>query len=119
MATVHNTIPETLSKVFTHLIRFQIHPTPWKTVKRILIPKPGKKETDDANRYGPTALLTCLGKALEKVLARRIALSATRIGAIAQTRIGFQANRSIQDAVLTLLTTTQNWLVDGKTRYRK
>jgi hypothetical protein len=43
------------------------HTEEWKVAKGICIPKPGKKNYDQAKTYWIILLLSCLGKLIEKV----------------------------------------------------
>ncbi|KAI0995630.1 hypothetical protein K3495_g12549 [Podosphaera aphanis] len=48
------------------------HPTPSKKANVIIFPKSGDRNFNLPNPYRPIALLSCLGKGLERIIARRI-----------------------------------------------
>jgi hypothetical protein len=48
------------------------HPKVWRTATIAVVPKPGKSDYSLPKSYRPVALLECLSKLLEKVVAKRI-----------------------------------------------
>ena len=55
---------------FNELLRLGYFPTPWKSAKVILIPKPNKDRTKPEN-YRPISLLPALGKIFERIIDNR------------------------------------------------
>jgi hypothetical protein len=45
------------------------HPRCWRQAMTVIIPKPNKPDYSDPKAYQPIALLNCLGKILEKLMA--------------------------------------------------
>jgi hypothetical protein len=60
--------------VFVHLFDLCLtHGThPWKEAKAVVLPKPSRPDYSAPKAYRPIALLECLGKLLEKIVAQRI-----------------------------------------------
>lgn len=114
VAAIHNPIPLRLSEIYPALLRHGITPPKWKTAKCILIPKPGKKEKDEAKSFRLISLLSCLSKTLETVVAQRIVEAAIEVGAINNNQTNSRARRSVQDALLRLLTHSHDWLWSPK-----
>jgi hypothetical protein len=48
------------------------HPRPWWQSTMVVIPKPNKPDYSNPKAYRPIALLNCLGKVLEKLMASRL-----------------------------------------------
>lgn len=114
IAALHSAIPNHLCDLYGSLLRHRIHSNRWKTAICILIPKSEKKDTNAAKSYGPISILSCLGKALEKIVARRMSHLAATLKVIANPQMGSQAHRSPTDALLRILTPAQDWLVQTK-----
>lgn len=114
VATIHNSIPYTLSNLYGVLLRHGLHPTSWKNAKCILIPKPSKKEKNQAKSDCPKALLSTLSKTLEKIVALRQARLAVQIGAINNNQTGSTEQLSVQDPLCRILTPAQSWLEQKK-----
>jgi len=60
-----------LLEIFNQMLDSGIYPHTWKSATIITIPKPNKPSSD-INSYRPISLLSCLGKTLEKIIARRL-----------------------------------------------
>jgi len=48
-------------------------PQSWKLAKVAIIPKVGKKNKTSVRSWRPIALLSCVSKGLERIIARRLA----------------------------------------------
>jgi hypothetical protein len=60
-----------LTYLFNHCFRFSHFPAPWKEVKTIILPKPGKDPKFPPN-FRPISLLSTTGKLFEKPILRTI-----------------------------------------------
>lgn len=67
-----------------------------------MVPKPGKADYSLPKCYRPVALLECMGKLLEKVIAKRISHDITALGLIPTTQFGARPFSSTIDAGLCL-----------------
>jgi hypothetical protein len=54
------------------------HPTYWQQATTVIVPKPGKPNYSIPKAYRPVALLNCVGKILEKLIANRLAYMAEK-----------------------------------------
>lgn len=61
-----------ITHFFNACIRLGTHPRTFKTANVVIIPKPGKRNRKLPKSYRPISLLSCLGKGLERLVARRI-----------------------------------------------
>jgi hypothetical protein len=67
---------EVASELITYILdwslKLGIHHDSWKTAITVVIPKPNKKDYMNPRSYRPIQLLECLGKLLEKIVAKRL-----------------------------------------------
>ena len=74
-------------------------PTQWKLAEVAMIPKIGKKDKTSVRSWRPIALLSCMGKGLERIIARRIAWTAMTCGVLSPQHGGALPKRSAMDLV--------------------
>ncbi len=79
------------------------HLHPWKEAVVCVIPKPGHADYTLAKNFQPISLLECLGKLLEKLVARLIYSDMDKFVLVPTTQFGGQNASSTVDAGLTLL----------------
>ena len=75
-------------------------PTPFKGAKVVVIPKPGKtkKQKELAIAWRPIALLNCLGKIIETIVAKRVTDAAEDGGLLPEGQFGNRKQRSTEVA---------------------
>lgn len=78
------------------------HPLNFRNAILCALPKPGKRPKHLPRFYRLIALLSCLGKGLEKVVARRLGDIALRYQLISPLHFGAISGRSAVDAAATL-----------------
>lgn len=78
------------------------HPLIFRNAILCALPKPGKRPKHLPRSYRLIALLSCLGKGLEKVVARRLGDIALKYQLISPLHFGAISGRSAVDAVATL-----------------
>ena len=74
----------------------------WRDATTAVIPKPKKPDYTAPKAYRPVALLNCLGKTLEKIMARRLGFMAEAHELLHQDQIGGRRQRNAVDAVIAL-----------------
>jgi hypothetical protein len=79
------------------------HPRLWKEAVVAVIPKPKRSDYTLAKNFRPISLLECLGKLLEKVVAKLIYRDMTKHNLIPTTQFGGRNASSTLDAGLALL----------------
>jgi len=92
--------PHLLPHLFTACLRHAAHPPEWKTANCVVIPKPGKKSYSHPKSYRPISLLSCFGKLLESIVAKRLSQTAQMCGATHPSQMGAQPENSAIDALL-------------------
>ena len=90
-----------IAKVLCSCLKLGYFPSAWKTAKTILIPKPGK-DTREAKNFRPISLLSCLGKLLERILARRISRYMEEKNLFSNSQSGFLSNHMTAEQLLRL-----------------
>jgi hypothetical protein len=78
------------------------HPWSWREATIVIIPKPNKPAYSSIKAYWPIALLNCLGKILEKLMASRIAQMAEAHHLLHPDQIGSRPQHSAIDAAMAL-----------------
>ena len=71
---------------------------PWKDAKVVVLPKPSRPDYSAPKAYRPIALLECLGKLLEKIVARRIMDESNAHGLISSHQFGSRDYHCAVDA---------------------
>jgi hypothetical protein len=97
-----NAIPSCFQTLFEACLHLGHHLTEWKTANIAVVPKPGKEDYSLPKSYRPVALLECIGKLLEKVIARRLTHDITALRLIPTTQFGARPFSSTIDAGLCL-----------------
>ena len=67
-------IQDHITSLYRSCITQGYHPTPWKQAETVMCPKQGgKRKLTSPKAWRPIALLSCLSKGLERLIARRMA----------------------------------------------
>lgn len=75
------------------------HPSAFCRAEVIFLPKPNKRDLSSPKSWRPIALLSCLGKGLERLMARRISHAAITQNVLSQQQFGALPKRSATDLV--------------------
>ena len=78
------------------------HPKCWKQATGAILKKPGKPDYSAPKAYRVIALLNCLGKVSERILAQRLGYLAETTTLLHPTQIGGRLKKSAIDAALLL-----------------
>ncbi|KZL65521.1 endonuclease reverse, partial [Colletotrichum incanum] len=73
LKTARLVIKDIVFSLYSGCIREGWHPTCFKEAILVILPKPGKRDRTLPRSYRPIALLSVLGKGLERLVARRLA----------------------------------------------
>ena len=96
------TAPETLFFLFSKCIEIGHYPNPFKHSNTLVVPKPGKNDYSNPSAYRPIQLIECLGKVLDKVVARCIQYEVAQGNLVPHSQFGGRIASSTIDAGLTL-----------------
>jgi ribonuclease HI len=100
--------------LFNKCLRAAYYPKAWKLAEVVMIPKPGKKDLSSCRSYRPIALISCLGKGLERLVARRMTWSALRGRLISPQQAGALPKRAATDLVAAFVNDAEWGLVTKK-----
>lgn len=100
--TAESLLTPILSKVFESCLTYGYFPKTWKTATTAILRKFDKDDYSEAGAYRPIALLSCLGKVFETILARRITYWAETHKILAQGHMGGRRQHSTDDAFVIL-----------------
>ena len=87
--------------LYSRCLALNYFPQSWKLAEVAMLPKTGKKNLDKSSvrSWRPIALLSCISKGLERVVARRIAWTALTNGILSPQHGGALPKRSAMDLV--------------------
>jgi ribonuclease HI len=83
--------------LYTRCLQLTHFPEQWCTAEVVMLPKVGKKDKTSPRSWRPIALLSCLSKGLERIVARRIAWTALTAGLLSPQHGGALPKRSAMD----------------------
>jgi len=105
------------SDFITYIINWSIHlgvhHPAWKRTVVVVIPKPNKTPYSSPQSHRPIQLIECLGKLVEKVVAKRLSYECSRLGLIPANQFGGVASASCPDAGLVVTHDVQEALNRG------
>ncbi len=90
------------------------HPLPFRTAMLVAIPKAGKKDKSSPRSYRLIALLSVLGKGLERLVARRLAWTAIREKVLHPQHFGALPRRSATDLAAAVIHDIEEARIRGK-----
>lgn len=91
-----------ITLLFQRLTEEGVHPQAFKHAEVVILPKAGKRDRSLPKSYRPIALLSCLGKGLERLLARRINFWALKLKILARDQCSAISKRSAVDLTTAL-----------------
>ncbi|ODM14227.1 hypothetical protein SI65_10361 [Aspergillus cristatus] len=92
-----------ISALYKHCATTGWHPTPFRQALLVALPKPGKKDYSSPRSYRLIALLSTLGKGLERLIAHRMAWVAIKYKVLHPQQFGALPCRSATDLAATLV----------------
>ncbi|KAM4054890.1 endonuclease-reverse transcriptase domain-containing protein [Hirsutella rhossiliensis] len=84
-------------------ITVQMLKAPFREAEVVMITKPGRRNLSTPRAWRPISLLSCLGKGLERLIARRLAWASVHYGVLHSQQAGALPKRSAVDLVAALL----------------
>lgn len=95
-------------------LRTGLFPSAWKVARTAILWKPHKPDYADPSAYRPIALLSCLSKVVESMIANRLKVRAELEGILPQGHYGGRPQRSTEDALTHLTAWTKNQWSKGR-----
>ncbi|TVY74939.1 putative RNA-directed DNA polymerase from transposon BS [Fusarium oxysporum f. sp. cubense] len=90
-------------RLFERCLTTGHHPKPFKEAEVVMIAKPGRRDLTEPRAWRPISLLSCLGKGLERLIARRLAWAAVHYSVLHSQQAGALPKRSATDLVTALI----------------
>ncbi|RYC77063.1 hypothetical protein BFJ63_vAg20063, partial [Fusarium oxysporum f. sp. narcissi] len=90
-------------RLFERCLTIGHHPKPFKEAEVVMIAKPGRRDLTSPRAWRPVSLLSCLGKGLERLIARRLAWAAVHYSVLHPQQAGALPKRSATDLVTALV----------------
>jgi hypothetical protein len=99
----YRSIPDWFNSLFAEVLNQGYHPRCWREATGAILPKPNKPDYTAVKAYRIVALLNCLGKIAEKLVAQRLADLCEAHHLLHHGQMGGRQFRSAQDAILALV----------------
>ncbi len=96
------TIKEPVRRLFQACLEIGHHPLAFRTADVIMLRKNDKKDLTSVRSWRPISLLSCLGKGLERLVARRVAETAVQRRVLSPQQAGALPKRSATDLLACL-----------------
>jgi hypothetical protein len=93
--------PEVLTELFNMCLDTGTHP--WKHTTIVILNKPNKPDYSAPKVYRPIALMECMGKVLERIVAKRVNNDIEEHGLLSMSQFGSRPAHCAVDAVVTLV----------------
>ncbi|KAJ3562483.1 hypothetical protein NP233_g9541 [Leucocoprinus birnbaumii] len=95
--------PTEITILLRRCLKMGFHPAQWRRAVAVALCKPNKPDYSQPRAYRLITLLECMGKVLEKVVAKRLTYLVGRYSLISGAQFGGRANSSTVDAALTFI----------------
>ncbi|KAL9561821.1 hypothetical protein ACKAV7_014083 [Fusarium commune] len=92
-----------IRRLFEGCLSVGHHPKSFKEAEVVMIAKPGRRDLTEPGAWRPISLLSCLGKGLERLIARRLAWAAVYYSVLHTQQAGALSKRSATDLVTALI----------------
>ena len=106
------TLAAVLAALFTGSLRCGFVPSRWRLAWVRMLPKPGRPLSAPGD-FRPIALTSCVGKLLERIVARRLLLVCERLDLLPPEQSGFRGGRDALEQVVLLTQRTAQHLNGG------
>ncbi|KAF5721341.1 reverse transcriptase domain-containing protein, partial [Fusarium mundagurra] len=103
LRAVWHVIGTHVRRLFEGCLTIGHHPRPFKEAEVVMITKPGRRDLTSPRAWRPVSLLSCLGKGLERLIARRLAWAAVHFSVLHPQQAGALPKRSATDLVTALI----------------
>ena len=95
-------------------IRTGYHPKLWRKAIVVALKKPNKPDYSNPRAYRLITLFKCLGKVLERIIAKRLTFLARKYDLVPTNQFGGRSNSSTNNAILTFTNDIQTAWNHGK-----
>lgn len=92
-------IKDAIVVLYQRCITLGYHPKAFQRAEVVVLPKPNKRDLSSVRAWRPIALLSCLGKGLERLIARLLSKTSLKYGVLSPQQFGALPKRSALDLV--------------------
>ncbi|KJZ69582.1 hypothetical protein HIM_11019 [Hirsutella minnesotensis 3608] len=103
LRAVWHAIGSLVHRLYQGCLTIGHHPKPFREAEVVMIAKLGRRDLSTPRAWRPISLLSCLGKGLERLIARRLAWASIHFGVLHPQQIGALPKRSAVDLVAALV----------------
>ncbi|KJZ67920.1 hypothetical protein HIM_12691 [Hirsutella minnesotensis 3608] len=103
LRAVWHAIGSLVHKLYQGCFTIGHHPKPFREAEVVMLAKPGRRDISSTRAWRPNSLLSCLGKGLEQLIARRLAWASVHFGVLHPQQIGALPKRSAVNLVACLV----------------
>ena len=103
LRVVWDVIGEHVRRLYQGCLAIGHHPKAFREAEVVMIPKPGRRNLSTPRAWRPISLLSCLGKGLERLIARRLAWASIHYRVLHPQQAGALTKRSAVDLVAALI----------------
>ena len=103
-----------IHQIYQNCLELQHFPLNWKVAEVAMIPKAGKTDYSTPRAWRPIALLSCLGKGLERIIARRFSWTALKTQLLNPQHCSALPRRSATDLAASFTHDAELALSQGK-----
>src|SRR5690606_7308409 len=103
LRSAYDCIPTWFHQLYKCVLSNGYHPRCWREAKGAILAKPNKPDYQSPKAYRIIALLNCLGKIAEKLVAKRLSSLCEPHQLLYQDQIGGRPNLSATAAILALV----------------
>ena len=100
---VLDTVLPTITWLYSVSLKTGYVPKSWRTARMVPIPKPNKPDYSLPKAYRPISLLPTISKGLERIVAKRLAYLAEKLGLLPENHFGGRRKRSSEQALDVLM----------------
>ena len=98
---MHMAHPKVLTELFNMCLDTRSHP--WKHTTIIILNKLNKPDYSILKAYCPIVLMECIGKVLERIVAKRVNNDIEEHGLLSMSQFGLRPAHCVVDAIATLV----------------
>lgn len=102
LQTLWPTIGHLVTNIYNACLQQGYCPSAWRTAEVVMIPKPNKRDLTDPSAWRPISLLSCLGKGMERIIAKRMSYLAIKHKILHPNQAGALPQRSATDIAAAL-----------------
>ena len=102
ISSAYEARPDLFFAIYSLLFNIGYHPACWREATGAVLKKPNKTDYTNPKSFRVISLLNCLGKVLERIIAKRLSFLAETTNLLDRTQIGGRLRKSAVDTAIIL-----------------